>query len=176
MPVGTEQLLRRDPVEQPLPGISSDVVRLVQNHVVEGGGINRGTIPQRIDGCKNVAANGGPLALVEQFAEVAHLRHMPKDSTRLIEDLATVRDVQQRLDVSRLPQGTVIECGHDGLSGARRRDHQIAVPPEPARGREFLKDRLLEVPRLNLEQQAVIRLVGRRESAPSRTAARRSRS
>ena len=115
--------------------------------------------------------NGGPLALVQQLAEVAHLEHVAKDSTRLLEDLAAVRDVQQRLDASRLPQGAVIERGHDGLSRARRRDHQIAVPSELARGRELLKHRLLEVPRLDLEQQAITRIVAgvRRESPPSRT-------
>ena len=67
--------------------------------------------------------NGGPLALIQQLAEVAHLEHVAKDSTRLLQDLAAVRDVKQRLDASRLPQGPVVERGHDCLSRARGRDH-----------------------------------------------------
>ena len=101
----TQQLFRCHPVEQRLPRVSRGVVSLVQNHMVECGGIDRGAVAQRIDRCKHVALNGGPLALVQQLAEVAHLEHVAKDATRLLEDLAAVRDIQQRLDASRLPQG-----------------------------------------------------------------------
>ena len=143
------------------------MVSLVQNHMVECGGIDRGAVAQRVDRCKHMALNGGPLALIQQLAEVAHLEHVAKDSTRLLEDLAAVRDIQQRLDASRLPQGPVVERGHDGLSRARGRDQQIAVPSELARGRELLKHRFLEVPRLDFEQQVLARIMaGVRRECP----------
>ena len=154
--------------------LSRGVVSLVQNHVVECGGIDRGAVPQRIDRRKHVALNGGPLALVQQLAEVAHLERVAKDATRLFEDLAAVRDIEQRLHASRLPQGAVIDRGHNGLPRARRRDYQIAMPSELARGREFLKHRLLEVPRFDLDQQILTRIVARvrRESPPQPRAVR----
>ena len=172
----SEQLFRCHPFEQIIPRARCGVVSLVKNHVVECGGIDRGAVAQRIDGRKHMALNGGPLALVQQLAEVAHLERVAKDATRLLEDLAAVRDIQQRLDASRLPQGAVIDRGHNGLPRAGRRDHQIAMPSELARGREFLKHRLLEVPRFNLDQQDFTRIVAciRRESAPAACGARRS--
>ena len=143
------------------------MVSLVQNHMVERGGIDCGAVAQRVDRCKHMALYGGPLAVIQQLAEVAHLEHVAKDSARLLQDLAPVRDVQQRLDASRLPEGPVIERGHNRLSRARRRDHQIAVPSKLARRREFLKHWLLEVPRLDFEQQIVARIVAgvRREGS-----------
>jgi hypothetical protein len=95
---------------------------LVQNHMVECGGIDGRPVAQRINRCKHVTLNGRPLALAQKFTEVAHLEHVPKDSTSLVEDLAAVRDVQQRFHASRLPQGPVIERGHDGLACTRGRD------------------------------------------------------
>src|SRR6266849_4879901 len=127
--------------------------------MVERGGIDCGAVAQRVDRCKHMALYGGLLAVIQQLAEVTHLEHVAKDATRLLEYLAAVRDVQQRLDPPRLPQGPVIERGHDRLSRARGRDHQIAMPSKLARRREFLKHRLLEVSRLDFEQQILARIV-----------------
>ena len=78
-----------------------------------------------------------------------------------------MRDVQQRLDASRLPQGPVVERGHDRLPRARGRDQKIALPSKLARRREFLKHGLLEVPRLDFEQQILARIVaGVRREGP----------
>jgi hypothetical protein len=103
--------------------------------MVERGGIDCGAVAQRVDRCKHMALYGGPLAVIQQLAEVTHLEHVAKDPPRLLQDLAPVRDVQQRLDASRLPQGPVVERGHDRLSRARGRDQKIAVPTELSRGR-----------------------------------------
>ena len=89
-----EQLFRCHSVEQFLPGISRGVVSLVQNHMVERGGIDGRAVAERVDRRKDMALHGGPLAVIQQLAEVTHLEHVAKDATRLLEYLAAVRDVQ----------------------------------------------------------------------------------
>ena len=76
----TEQFFRCHPVEQCVPRLRRGVMSLVQDHVVECGGIDGGAVAQRIDRCKDMALNRGPLALVQQLAEVAHLEHVCEKS------------------------------------------------------------------------------------------------
>jgi hypothetical protein len=82
-----------------------------------------------------MAPDRGSLGLVQQLAEITHLEHVTKHATRQLEDLATVRDAEQRLHVSRLPQGAVIDRCHHGFARASAGDHQVSMPPERARPR-----------------------------------------
>src|SRR5262245_4123937 len=55
------------------------------------------------------------------------------------------QEEETRSETGRAKLALVVECSHDGLAGASRRDHQIPTPiVQRALGLEVLEDLLLE--------------------------------
>ena len=105
------------------------MVELVDHHDVVGRS-SQGCEPplvQGLDGCEDMAPLNRPIGPDQQLPEVPVPERRAVLRQALLQDLFAVRDEQERQVAVLLAQPRVVERCHDGLPGARRRDHEVPV-------------------------------------------------
>ena len=93
-----DQFFGVDDRQQWFPRHGRRVVGFVDHDMIERRRIDRRTRSERVDGRKDMTADRRPLAVVQQFTKPGLLQRVAKHAAGLIEDLAAMRDVQQRID------------------------------------------------------------------------------
>ena len=125
----SEELDRGDVIEDVLIQRCCGVMELVDDHHIEMVGRQRGEIAgvQTLDRREHVVESCWSRSTHPLLTERCVAQRVAECGETLIEDLLTVCDEQQPGSIQPAAQRGIVECGHDGLAGARCGDEQVAV-------------------------------------------------
>src|SRR5437773_42712 len=118
--------------------VDDDHVEVIRREIPKTGGaeaLNRG---------EHVFERLRSLTADPELAECRIAERVPEREETLIEDFFPMRDEQEPMPRKRLAQSRIINRGHHGLPGARRRREEIPVIPALARHGDLFEEPLLE--------------------------------